>query len=185
MGCVCVGGGGRGGGGKRNKTLTGCHVPSPAQEKLPVCMRRARNLMWPPRPRTMCVRCSFESLVLAAWRPMSYLRFLWMATFLPPVARRLCSEWREIPILPTPTAAEQQREPSSSARERASGRTESIGEGGGGGSSLLKTDRETRYLCSTARAAPLESRSVFYGFVLDISRDRWRRRYLCRRVLGF
>ena len=63
-----------------------------------MCKCSARYFVWPPRVRTSCVRCSLESLVLAGARPISYLRFLCTLTFLPPVARRLCSEWRVMPI---------------------------------------------------------------------------------------
>lgn len=37
-------------------------------------------------------------MVLAAGRPISYLRFLWGAFRFPPVARRLCHPSREIPM---------------------------------------------------------------------------------------
>uniref|UniRef100_A0A3B4X7M8 Uncharacterized protein n=1 Tax=Seriola lalandi dorsalis TaxID=1841481 RepID=A0A3B4X7M8_SERLL len=37
-------------------------------------------------------------LVIAIWRPISCLRFLWWCGFLPPVSRRLCCESREMPM---------------------------------------------------------------------------------------
>ena len=89
----------REGGGAAGERQGGWCVPSPGHEKLPVCKCSARYFVWPPRVRTSCVRCSLESLVLAGARPISYLRFLCTLTFLPPVARRLCSEWRVMPIL--------------------------------------------------------------------------------------
>ena len=47
---------------------------SEPQEKLPWSRRRARNLVLPPRARTVRTQVFDDSLVLAAGRPSSYLQ---------------------------------------------------------------------------------------------------------------
>ena len=69
---------------------------SEPQAKLPASRRSARYLVCPPRTRTVWMRLA-PSLVDADWRPSSYLRFLIVCGFLPPVARRLWRLSREIP----------------------------------------------------------------------------------------
>lgn len=48
-------------------------VLSEPQEKFPVSRRSARNFLAPPRQRTVRTATLEESLVLAGWRPSSYL----------------------------------------------------------------------------------------------------------------
>ena len=44
------------------------------QEKLPASRRKARNLVLPPRTRTFLTATLLDSLVMAGWRPSSYLQ---------------------------------------------------------------------------------------------------------------
>lgn len=86
---------------------------SEPQEKLPWSVRRARNFLLPlsrhkmlrtgtwcsyPRVRTTWIRGS-PSLVMAAGRPSSNLRFMRIGARRAPVARRLWKLSREIPLL--------------------------------------------------------------------------------------
>jgi len=86
-------------------------VPSEPQLKLPKSRRRARNLRLPPRARTVRTRFLIPdtSLVMAGARPSSNFRFLRIEMRLPPEARRLCVESREIPA-----ESEHTRQPSRS-----------------------------------------------------------------------
>ena len=72
---------------------------SDPHEKLPWDKRRALNFILPPRARTGRTRLSStESLVMAAGRANSNLRFLMCTCLRPPVLRLLCLESLEIPI---------------------------------------------------------------------------------------
>ena len=53
--------------------------------------------MLPPRVRTWWTRCG-ANLVIDDGRPKRKARFFLVCGRLPPVARRLCSESREIPM---------------------------------------------------------------------------------------
>jgi hypothetical protein len=74
-GRICAACGLARGAGRRGEGAGGRGMPtSEPQEKLPASRRRALNLVLPPRTRTFLTATLLDSLVLADWRPSSYLR---------------------------------------------------------------------------------------------------------------